>query len=256
MSLQGAHIYHWHPEHSQHPVLFCSKRAIFKDGKSIRGGIPVCWPWFGPKEGQMQHGFARLSQWQIVEDKSEGSDTHLILSMQSNDETKNFFPYDFALSLEVMAGENLSLSLVTTNQSDVDMPLTQALHTYFQIGDIEDIEIKGLDLSSYLDKTDDYKIKLQEGDVVIRGETDRIYLSDNELILIDKFNNREIVIENFGATNAVIWNPWKDKVKTIYDMEEEEYRNFICIETANADTALTLAPGESYTLDCTISVLI
>jgi glucose-6-phosphate 1-epimerase len=252
LSTQGAHIFHWQPPQCEIPVLFCSEKALFEQGKSIRGGVPICWPWFGPKDGMPQHGFARTSEWKVIIDKLVGNDTHIILELTSDEQTKAIFPFDFKLVYEITAGETLALMLTTYNTGDTPIEISQALHSYFQVGDISAMQILGLDGLSFIDKVNNESTNIQEGDITIASEVDRIYITEDNVILIDAQNDREISIETFGATTQVIWNPWIEKSIVMTDLKNDDYLHFVCIEPANADKNIIIKPGEEYTIGMTV----
>lgn len=248
-STQGAHVFHWQPNETNFPVLFCSEKAIFEKGKSIRGGIPVCWPWFGPKEGYMQHGFARTSEWLLESDTESNGERKLRFTLQENEYSRSLWNHSFSLTLNILVKDTLlELELITLNTDNEAFEISQALHTYFFVDDIDAIKIDGLDNVTYIDKVDHQKIKVQEGLVAITEETDRIYLSSNALHLLDENIKRSIYISGDGITSWVIWNPWTEKVKSIPDMSDKEYKKFVCIEAANADRVINILPNESYTL--------
>lgn len=254
-STQGAHVFNWQPLSSTHPVLFCSEKAIFEKGKSIRGGIPVCWPWFGPKEGLMQHGFARTSEWSVLEDAEQNGIKKLSLNLKDSVSSLLIWKHKFSLTLNITVDDTkLDMELITKNTDNEPFEISQALHTYFYIDDIKAIYIDGLDDVSFIDKVDQQIVKTQNGMVTVTKETDRIYLSSSPVILNDEKLNRAIHMQGDGISSWVIWNPWEEKVKSINDMDNEEYKKFICIEAANADQTITIQPNDEYRLRMKIEV--
>jgi glucose-6-phosphate 1-epimerase len=148
--------------------------------------------------------------------------------------------------LVVTVGKALTVTLVTQNLGETAFTISQALHTYFQIGDIQQVQVLGLDGTTYLDKTDGGTEKPQVGAVTIGQEVDRVYLgvSAAELAIVDAQLNRQISIQSQGSKTAIVWNPWVEIAKSMADLADEDYRQFICVETANAANDLvTIAPG-------------
>ncbi len=252
---QGAHLYHWQPHYANAPVLFCSEKVVFQKDKAIRGGVPICWPWFGPKDGLPQHGFARTMEWLLVENNFENQINRIQFTMHSDESTKLFFPFDFKITFDIIENENnLLLSLTTVNLDQRPFPITAALHSYFHVDDISNIEIIGLGDSSFIDKLDNQKIKRQPDAVLeINEEIDRIYLSSNTTKIIDHYLKRTITIDH-NASSIVVWNPWAEKCQSISDLSAEEYKKFICIESAIAPKEKILLPNETNILEQNITI--
>jgi glucose-6-phosphate 1-epimerase len=254
LSTQGAQLYHWQPKHSSEKVLFCSSGALYEQGKAIRGGIPICWPWFGPKDGAPQHGFIRLTEWQVMQHVFDDESSHLTLEVSSNEKTKALWPYDFKLIYRINASTELDLKLEIHNTDTAPFEFTTALHTYFQISDILSIAIKGLNAISYLDKTKEYNQFIQDGDVHVQGEIDNIYLGAPDITLVDPLMRRTVAISAKGVNCTVVWNPGQEKASTIFDLPEEEYQQFICIENGCIKPAIELKSGECHTIEVGIAV--
>jgi glucose-6-phosphate 1-epimerase len=253
IALNGAHIFHYQ-KHKEKPLLWLSKESEFEDGKAIRGGVPICWPWFGmPKDSSlMQHGFARTSKWQHTNtNKIDANTTEVVLTLLHSKESLKLFAYKFKLSLHVEIGECLKISLTTTNLDTKTFSITQALHSYFAVSNIEDVEIFGLEDKPYLDALT-WQNKVQKNSIIFNQELDRVYQDvDKEIILKDK--NRAIKIQNSNSRSVVVWNPWVDKCKRMSAMAEDAYKEFVCIESANAfDDKREIAPNESHTLSALI----
>lgn len=253
VSLYGAQIMSYQPTGAEHDMLFMSPMSRYGVGNSIRGGVPICWPWFGNDPngtGRPAHGFARNNFWQLeaVETLDDGA-VRLYMSLPDILGHRDMWHSDCSLNAEITIGEKLQIQLTTHNHDDESFVISQALHTYFRIGDISDIHIRGLDDFHYLDKTDDFDQKLQQGDIRFDCETDRIYLhSPEQLFIEDEQMHRRVVVESHGSETTVVWNPWT-KADDIHDLREDAYRSFVCVETANAaDDSIELAPGESHTL--------
>lgn len=226
-----AHLISWIPE-GQEEVLYLSPKAHMETGKAIRGGVPVCWPWFGNKKGEPSHGFARLQPWKKkTENKFE------------------LFANEAKLTLEVEEeGNTLTLKLTTKNTTFKTFEFTQALHTYFKIGDINQISVKGHDQDHYYDKVlDDNGV--QEGTLIFNGETDRIYQTTKPSILIDPVMKRTITVSKEGSNSTVIWNPGAKKTEEIQDLPDDGFENFCCIEAANTHLdPISLRADESWVL--------
>lgn len=253
---QGAHVFHWHPETTDFPVLFCSKQAYFEKGKPIRGGVPICWPWFGPREGQMQHGFVRISEWELISDEMHEDTRITKFQIDSSNESKKIWNHSFNLFLEVVSSHTaLKLILTTENTGEEALEITEALHTYLFVGDVESIEITGLAGCSFVDKLDEGKSKIQHENLRIDGALDRIYLSTDDLYLNDVSLKRKLRVSGLGNNSWVIWNPWIENSKTIADLTDEEYKNFICIEAANTGDGVIIQPNESHKLETILTLL-
>lgn len=256
VALDGAQVLAYTPS-GQPPVLFTSRQAIYTSGKSVRGGIPVCWPWFGGSREDAErpfHGFARMLPWQVRGTSASDTSISLELGLNENDFTRRYWPHTFDLRLVVTLADALYVDLVARNTDAVPVEITGALHSYFAIGDIKEIVVAGLEETTYLDKVDDGREKRQEGLVRITGHTDRIYVNTTSTCVIDDpANSRQIVVEKRGSHSTVVWNPWIENAAAMADMADDEYTAMICVETTNAGSDIvTLAPGESHTLGTTL----
>ncbi len=249
--LQGAHVTGYQ-RHGEAPLIWVSRLAKFGVGKSIRGGVPVCWPWFGPHTSNPKfpgHGFARTVPWNIVQVTTlpDGS-TRLEFQLEQSEATRAQWPHASDVRNIVTVGPALTVELVTTNTGSEAFTLGQALHTYFEIGDIHKATIAGLNGCDYLDKVDGGKRKTQQGVVAFSGETDRIYLATgNRCEIKDPVLNRTIVIESRGSASTVVWTPWTEKADKMGDFGPNGWTAMVCVETANAaEDVRSLAPGEQH----------
>lgn len=253
ISLQGAQVIHWAPL-NESPVIWLSRAAKFVPGKSIRGGIPVCWPWFGPHATETTypgHGFARTVNWDVVASKAMADGrTQLVFHLRDNTATHSLWPHNTPLECRITIGDSLEIELLTKNAGDVMVTISEALHTYFEIGDISEIRIHGLEDTEYLDKVDEGQRKIQHGPVTIAGEVDRIYVETRaECVIDDPLLHRKIHISKQGSNSTVVWNPWIDKAGKMGDLGEDGYRHMVCVESGNAaDNVVTIAPGETHTM--------
>lgn len=239
-------------------LLFLGEKSIFKEGTPIRGGIPICWPWFGPDpegKGRSDHGLARTRMWNVGSTYLLGEgECAITFELTDSPETYALWPYRFRLILKLTVGRELTIELTTRNLGDTPMEITQALHTYFALGHIANTSITGLEGFVYSDKTDGGAEKIQTGAIRINAETDRVYSFDgSDIILHD--GNRNIRIKNEGSKTAVVWNPWIRVCEQKADLSSEDYQKTLCIETANAgNETITVQPKESYTLKAVYSV--
>ena len=235
IALQGAHIFACNIEGKE--LLFCSKKAIFSEGKAIRGGTPLCWPYFGQHRTNSllpQHGFARTSLFthESTHELEDGS-TKVTLSLCDTPKSLQIFDYKFKLTCEITIGKKLSIALTTQNLDTKDMPITQALHTYLQVDDISQTTLYGLNNVKYVDSLDYHFIKESLSPLKITKEVDRVYIRSNTILELQT-PQKTIVIEKSGSNSDVIWNPWVEKSHTMKDLADDEYKNFLCIEAANA----------------------
>ena len=259
--LHGGHVTHFQPK-GEEPVLFVSQDAVFEDGKAIRGGIPVIWPWFGAHpsdEDKYSHGFARRISWHM-RDTKQLEDGTVVVSMgllENGVRNHPLFPFEYLVTLRVSIGRELEVELRVRNMGDRPFTFTAALHSYFLVGDITRTTIIGLEERKYLDQLDDMREKIQLEPLTIGWEIDRIYLKTNHTVYVHDSSrlSRIIKVEKRGSYSTVVWNPWIEKGKRMADFKDSEYRNMICVETANVDRdAVTLASRETHTLATVIGV--
>lgn len=258
--LQGAHLVHWQPEGTE-PVLFLSERSAFEPGKAIRGGVPVIFPWFGPRTGKRtdgpSHGFARTELWEVAFAAMFGDDLYLTLTLSPNETSRNLGFDHFRVVYEIVFGRTLTMRMGVANQGDTPLQVEQALHTYFHVGEAEQLRIHGLGDTQYIDKTDNFARKWQEEEeLTLHGETDRPYLNTKTAVTIeDPVMRRQIKVDKQGSKTTVVWNPWSALAAKLPDMADDAWHSMVCVETANAaDNALTLQPREVHTMEAKISV--
>jgi len=256
--LQGAHVTHWVPR-GQRPVLFVSSKSLFAPGKAIRGGVPIIFPWFGSRgDGRHgpAHGFARNTEWAIEDTKLRNDgNVEITFSLAPNDATRGFGYADFHVRFRVTVGSELEMHLETRNDAKESLTYEEALHTYFAIADIHHASISGLEGTAYIDKTDGFKRKkLGSEPVRITKETDQVHLSTKATCVVrDVVWNRRIIVDKSGSDSTVVWNPWIEKTRGMSDMAPGDWKEMICVETANAaDNAIHLSPGASHKLTATI----
>jgi D-hexose-6-phosphate mutarotase len=257
VALHGGQVLNWTID--GRGLLWLSPIARIRDGKGIRGGIPVCWPWFGDHSvdpAKPAHGFVRHRAWSVAATDATADAVSIILTTATTDADLSLWPHAAEIRLTITLSETLSLALETHNTGSASFPLTQALHTYFRISDIANAGITGLEDRDYLDKLDAFSRKVQSGPIGIAAEIDRIYLGDTASItLSDGGTGRRIHISASGSRSAVVWNPWVEKTARLGDMgSPDAFRQMLCIETANAgDDIVLLAPGNRHVLGVTYS---
>lgn len=252
ISLHGGHLLWFQPAGEQ-AVIWLSEKAAFDRQKAIRGGIPVCWPWFG-KAATPSHGFARLSEWRLHQHRE--NKTGVIISLQLNDDdtTRAQWPHKFQNQLLFEIGRELRVSLTATNTDHQPWSFSGALHTYFTLGDIRETSITGMG-QTYLDSTRGNQACEGEATLEFSGETDRVYPSaGNPVVIHDQRNQRQILVSNQGHDAAVIWNPWQDLSVSMADMADDSFETMVCVESAIHESPVELAPGASHTLSTEIQV--
>jgi glucose-6-phosphate 1-epimerase len=249
ISVYSGQVLSFQPATETADVMFLSEKAYYAKGKAIKGGVPICWPWFGPDPeglGRPSHGFVRNRLWNVVATSTtpEGA-TQVILGLKDTEETRAMWPAAFELAIAITVGTTLTVELITRNLGDKAFPLTQAFHTYFKVGDISRVQVLGLENTQYLDKADGGVEKTQMGAVVATGEVDRIYLDvTNELVIDDSSLNRRIRIKSSGSKSAVVWNPWVKIAASMADLDDSDYQRLICVETTNAATDIVEVPAQ------------
>ena len=256
VALQGAQVLAWRPD-GVAPVLWLSGAAVFEAGKAVRGGIPVCWPWFGDRPGQGMHGFVRTRRWELRDTAVDAQgQVRLRLGLQDDAATRILWNHAFDLELQVTVGTTLALQLTTRNTGLEAFTLTEALHTYFSVGDIRQTTVHGLDGTHYLDKVQGYAPAQQSGPVHFTSETDRVYLNTTtDCVMDDAEQKRFITVAKTGSQATVVWNPWADREKAMPDMAAGGYLRMVCVETVNAEPhPVTVAPGGQHSLGTTLSV--
>jgi glucose-6-phosphate 1-epimerase len=258
MYLHGAHVTGWQPRGAER-VLFVSSKSHWESGRAIRGGVPICFPWFGNKADNPQapaHGFVRTTEWQLESIGQSGDAVTVSMFTGSNDDTKKWWPADFRLFHRATFGAQLILELALTNTGTSPLRFEEALHAYFRVGQIDKARVQGLNDVEYLDKTDSNRKKTQRGLIEIVSETDRVYLNTAGAIeLQDQSLGRRVAVVKENSLNTVVWNPWIEKAKAMADFGDAEWRQMICIEASNvADCAVQLEPGQQHTMRTIVRV--
>ncbi|MHB0765748.1 D-hexose-6-phosphate mutarotase [Stutzerimonas sp. NM35] len=250
------------------PVIWLSEQAAFQQGQSVRGGVPVCWPWFGdlkrnPEDVQAAyrgeteapfHGLVRSLDWQLEQQRCEGDTGILEFSCPQALGALPGWPHRVELKLQIRLDERLHISLTSRNLDDQPVAISQALHSYFAIGDIHQVSVQGLDGKRYIETLENWQQRQQQGNPRIEGETDRIYLDlPSRLALRDPASNRRITLETGGSHSAILWNPWIAKAQRLSQFADDAWQRMLCIETANVmDDRIRLEAGASHTLAVSI----
>jgi glucose-6-phosphate 1-epimerase len=258
MYLHGAHVTSWKPR-GREEVFFVSTQSRWEDGHAIRGGVPVCFPWFGGKADDPNapaHGFVRTKAWQLESVAKVGDAVTVSMFTQSDEATKHWWPADFHLLHRATFSSELRLELVVTNTGRAPMHFEEALHAYHRVGSIESARVRGLDSVPYLDKTASNRKEVQHGEIVIASETDRVYLNTTDAIeLDDPVLHRLTRVTKDNSRTTVVWNPWMQKARSLSDFADDEWKEMICIETSNVSNfAVSLAPGEQHTMQAVVRV--
>ncbi|MCK4842142.1 MAG: D-hexose-6-phosphate mutarotase [Methylococcales bacterium] len=254
ISIYAGQVLSFKPVNEAEDFMFISDNAYFQEGRAIKGGIPICWPWFGSaldtKNNKLpDHGFVRNNYWSVsAVDILDNGDTKIKLEFVDSAKTRKLWRYEFYLALEIIVGDSLTLELLTQNTGDKSFFITEALHTYFNVGDATQVQVLGLEKTEYLDKTEDFIKVCQIGALTISEETDHIHLGvKQDLTINDPAFNRNIKITSSGNKNVVVWNPWVKGSAEITDLESDDYRHFICVEIANvASDIVEILPDSEY----------
>jgi D-hexose-6-phosphate mutarotase len=253
--LHGAHVTDFR-KRDEAPLLFTSQCSRFEAGQPIRGGVPVLFPWFGAREGEPSHGFARLTDWDLHETAAL-PDGGVTLRFSLPETAESAVWPSFTANYVVTVTDTLQLELILTNIA-AEQPFTfeDCLHTYFAVGDIKAIAISGLKGATYLDQTESFAQKTDPAETIqIASEVDRIYLDTLTAVEIhDPKLGRRIHIEKSGSASTVVWNPWTAKSQQMPDFGNDEYKRMVCVESGNvARNKLTLPPGKSTALRVKLS---
>jgi glucose-6-phosphate 1-epimerase len=256
--LHGAHVTSWKPAGNDE-VLFISTKSRWEEGQAIRGGIPICFPWFRGKLDDPQapaHGFVRTKMWQLESIIENESGVAVTISTQSDEHTRKWWPGEFRLVHRATFGSGLRLELVCMNAGTKPFRFEEALHTYNRIANIQDARLQGLDSVSYLDNTESNEEKTQRGDVIIASPTDGAYCNtENEVDLLDPNKKRRIRLRKENSLSTVVWNPWSEGAARLQDLGEGEWRQFLCVEASNIlDAAINLEPGQEHRMAALLTV--
>lgn len=249
--LHGAHVASFRTsEHGE--LLWLSQQAVYSASKAIRGGVPICFPWFGahPTRSELPaHGFARTSEFRFEGAEMHGGNLVARLLLESGPATAELFPHGFTARLIVTVGRELSLSFEVENTGSDAFDYELALHTYLGVSDVRSVELEGLTGASYDDKVTGAHACLEQGaSLKFGGETDRVYDSSSRVTVIDAARRRRLLIDKVRSSTTVVWNPWIEKAKRMSDFGDDEWPHMLCVEAANAGPhAVRLTPGARHT---------
>jgi glucose-6-phosphate 1-epimerase len=254
--LHGAQVTSWRPAGSE-DVIFLSEHSQFEKGKAIRGGIPICFPWFRNKLDDPKapsHGVVRTKAWELDSLETHGDTVVVSLSTVSDEGTRAWWPHDFHLVHRATIGAELTQELVTTNTGAAPVRFEEALHTYYRVGAAESVRIRGLDGVAYLDNTDGNREKRQAGDIVFVAQTDRAYLDTTHAVeILDPVLRRRILLEKQNSRTTVVWNPWSTGAQSLSDLGDDEWRTMACVEASNMRAyPVDLAPGQRHIMKTVI----
>jgi glucose-6-phosphate 1-epimerase len=254
--LHGAHVTAFQKK-GEAPLLFTSESSRYEAGQPIRGGVPIIFPWFGPKEGKSAHGFARVTPWELHETTGTPDGGATLRFHLGETAAASEWPA-FSANYVVTIADRLRMDLMVTNLSNKDFVYEDCLHTYLLVGDIGKVSVRGLKGLEYLDKTENYARKREPENVLkITSEVDRTFLNTQETMeVFDSSLGRTILVEKTGSASTVVWNPWIDKAKAMPDFGDEEYKKMVCVESGNvADNRITLKPGRTQILTTVLTSL-
>ncbi len=256
MTFHGAHALSYAPRGGE-DLLMVSRESNFAPGKPIRGGVPVCWPWFGPYPADAiapAHGYARLARWELFAVRTlPTGETRLLLRLDRSTVPAGIPQLEAEAEFIATVGAKLELELITYNTSPGELAITEALHSYFAIDDVSQLEITGLEDTLFLDKLDGGE-KIQRGAIAIDREVDRIYLDTaSDVTISDHSRKRRIVVSKAGSLSTVVWNPWIEKARRLADFGDDEYGRMVCVETVHAARdSRVVAPGGRLSLKTVI----
>jgi glucose-6-phosphate 1-epimerase len=258
--LHGAQVTSWKPAgNDSDEVLFLSSKSRWTDGQAIRGGIPICFPWFRAKANDPQapaHGFVRTKAWQLESILKEYDAVVVTLFTESDEHTQRWWPGEFRLVHRATFGSQLKLELICTNTGTTPLRFEEALHTYNRVADVQHVRLQGLDTVTFLDNTDSNKEKVQRGDLAIASQTDSAYRNTgNTVELSDPEMRRRIRLAKANSLNTVVWNPWREKASEMRDLADGEWTQFLCVEASNIlDAAIHLEPRQEHRMTAILSV--
>lgn len=257
MSPFGATVMHYQPAGGK-PVLWQSPTAVFDGKKAIRAGIPVCWPWFGKAkvEGLPAHGFVRNRDWQIHSVESLPAGTKVVFAIESDEETLQLWPHEFRVELAVTLGEVLTVELITHNRGEQAMEITEALHTYFSVADVNQLAVTGLEGSETINTLVQPLSKQAVTEPLqVQAPMDSVYINQLERMeIIDAAMARKIIIDKQQSASAVVWNPGPETVKGFADIPHADWPTFVCVEAGNVmENAVQVPANQSHTMMMTLS---
>ena len=257
--LHGAQLTAWRPA-GEAEVLFLSAHSKWEDGRAIRGGIPVCFPWFRAKADDPNapaHGFVRTEEWSLesVQAGENGAVT-VVCATRSDEGSRRWWPHEFRLAHRVTVGKTLGMELTVTNEGSTAFRFEEALHTYFKVGDVEEVEVRGLEGISFLDNVDGNRQKVQADGLRLTGPVDNAYIDTGSAVeFADLVLGRGVRTTKGNSSTTIVWNPWRQGAAKLADLGDEEWKQMICVEASNIlGGAISLDPGEEHTMHAEIGL--
>jgi glucose-6-phosphate 1-epimerase len=257
--LHGAQVTSWRPAAADE-VIFLSRHSKWEDGRAIRGGIPVCFPWFRGKADDPKapaHGFVRTRSWSLESVTAQADDSVVVVcSTESDESTRLWWPHHFRLVHRITVGKTLRMELTAVNTGTTAFRFEGALHTYFRVGDVEQVSVDGLDGVAYLDNMDGNREKTQTGEIRLSAQTDNAYLKTAAPThIVDPVFVRVLRTHKENSATTIVWNPWSEAAARLADLGGQEWRSMICVEAGNIlGASVGLSPGGEHTLRSTLSV--
>jgi len=258
--LQGAHLTSWSPA-GHGSVLWMSSASHYAAGTPLRGGVPICFPWFGAHgtdAAAPAHGFARRVGWQLAGAEEVDGRVELSLRLTDTEESRSGpWPCRFEAILSISVGTTLVLSLTVTNQDSTELSFEEAFHTYLRVGDVRECALGGLEASPFFDRTQaSGELRTEPGQVRFDGEVDRLYVDNTTATLVlDKSEKRSTRVDKAGSADTVVWSPGPAVAARMSDVGQGEWLGMVCVETCNVGrSAVNLAPGERHTMTATFEV--
>ncbi|XP_038071543.1 putative glucose-6-phosphate 1-epimerase [Patiria miniata] len=247
--LFGATVISWKCNGSE--ILFLSKKSLFDNKKAIRGGIPVCFPQFGPWDLGPQHGFARISTWTLEQAPKtlSSGDVTAVFTLTDNDETRKMWNHGFKVTYTLTLKETEFVSdFVVKNTGEDSFSFTALLHTYLGVSDVTKATVSGLKGLQYIDKVKEGKVFTEQRELVTIPENyDRVYMNtQGGHIVHDTATGKTIIIKKTNLPDTVVWNPWEEKAKAMSDFGDDEYPKMLCVEAGHVSSPVTLDPGASF----------
>ncbi|MET9604235.1 D-hexose-6-phosphate mutarotase [Streptomyces sp. NPDC006512] len=245
VTLQGAQVVGWQPTGAE-PGLWLSENTAWTVGKAVRGGVPICWPWFGPA-GSPSHGFARTTEWELDTYEESAQEVRLTLKLVASEETRALWPHEFTLLARIVLGETCDIEL----EAHGDYETTAALHTYLHVGDIDAVGLRDLG-ERYTDNLV-HAEGTAEKELRPVGRVERVYTRPDDLSLVhDEGLRRTIEVHHRHQSDVVVWNPGPELSHSMEDLTDDGYRQFVCVETARLARPLVSTPGRPARLAVTL----
>ncbi len=256
--LHGAQVTSWVPAGGAE-VIFLSTQSRWEEGKAIRGGVPICFPWFRAKADDAKapaHGVVRTKSWALTGLDKLADGVVVTFETESDVASLQWWPHAYRLVHRVTVGAALKMELLVTNTGGVPFTIEEALHTYHAVGDVETVRVEGLGGVNYLDNMDGNREKTQAGDVVMTAATDNAYLAtESGLTIVDPLLKRRVRIEKQHSATTIAWNPWATGAGKLADLGDDEWRSFICVEASNIlSAAVFVGAGAEHKMSATLTI--